>query len=236
MAKRNGLFKEPWLAANLSLLCPGMGQFYARAWLSGGIYLGVAVVLGIIALVFHALDALAWYLVVPIVLGAAGTWIASIPNAHRRAREQNTPIMEQTRKREKDPFLAAMLGRFIPGAGHLYCGQLVLASALLMGTIAVAALFVVLGWGWVFFAAYPAYAAGICLLSWLAAPEDRRTSVMGVLVLAAGATVAGLILHSSILLTHRQIEAQRLLQERMAAREDGSGSPAAIGQAPWENE
>ncbi len=235
MARRNGLFKEPWLAANLSLLVPGAGQFYARAWLAGGIYLGVAVVLSTVALILHALDALVWYVAVPIVLGLAGTWIASIPNAHRRAREQNTPVMEQTRKRAKDPFLAAMLGRFIPGAGHLYCGQLGLASALLMGTIALAAMFVVLGWGWVFFAVYPAYAAGICLLSWLAGPEERRTSVMGALVLAAGATVAGLILHSSILITHRQIEAERMLQERMAAREDGSGSPAAIGPAPWEN-
>jgi TM2 domain-containing membrane protein YozV len=235
MAKQNGLFKEPWLAANLSLLVPGAGQFYARAWLAGGIYLGVAVVLCLVGAILHAVDALPWYVAVPIAMGLAGTWIASVPNAHRRAREQNTPIMEQTRKRAKDPFLSAMLGRLVPGAGHLYCGQMGLASALLMGTIALAALFVVLGWGWVFFAVYPAYAAGVCLLSWLAGPEDRRTSVMGVLVLAAGVTAAGLLVHCSILLTHRQIQAQRLLQQRMAAREDGSGSPAAIGPAPWEN-
>lgn len=34
------LTKEPWLAVNLSWLVPGIGQFYAGAWLAGVVLLG----------------------------------------------------------------------------------------------------------------------------------------------------------------------------------------------------
>jgi hypothetical protein len=124
----------------------------------------------------------------------------------------------------------------VPGAGHLYCGQLGLASAILVATIAVATVFVMLGWGWVFFSVYPAVAAGICMLSWLAGPEERRGGVAGILVLAAAVATAGMVVHVAVLLTHRKIEAARRLQERMALREDGTGSPASIGPAPWEKD
>jgi signal peptidase I len=234
--KRDGLFKEPWLAANLSLLLPGLGQLYTSAWVAGGIYLGIAAVLLGTAGLLHLLGALPWFVAVPIAMGLAGVWIASIPDAHRRARELNTPIMEQQRKRTRDPYLSALLGRFVPGAGHLYCGQLGIASGVLLGTIALAAGFAILGWAWVFFAVYPAYAAGVCMLSWLAGPEERRNSVAGILVLGAAVAASGLVVHVAVLLTHRRIEAERLLYQRMAAREDGTGSPAAIGDAPWTEE
>jgi signal peptidase I len=125
--------REPWFAANLSKICPGIGQIYAGKTKKGlGFLLGyffliglggvllshanVNVLLGIFALI-------AAFLVIPI-------W--NIFDAYYTARRQNSQEFESERRQNKDPWLAIFLSGFIPGLGHVYLQRWLLGMILLV--------------------------------------------------------------------------------------------------------
>lgn len=125
--------REPWLAANLSKICPGIGQIYAGQLRKGlGFLLGYFFLIGLGgALLSHAnvnvflgiCALVAAFLVIPI-------W--NIFDAYYTARRQNSQEFESERRQNKDPWLAIFLSGFIPGLGHVYLQQWLLGMILLV--------------------------------------------------------------------------------------------------------
>ena len=80
--------KEPWLAAFLSAIIPGLGQVYV-----GETWRGVAYFVGTVGLEFFGFDldltAIGLAVGVPLELGGAALWLHGIFDAYRRARSLN---------------------------------------------------------------------------------------------------------------------------------------------------
>jgi signal peptidase I len=161
--------KEPWLAVNLSKLLPGLGEIYAGNVIQGlctasllifCILLSIYIIISPAGNPFAAL--LLYLLTVPLAI-----W--SLFNAHRCARVQNSPELQQLRKQQADPWLGVFLSQFIPGLGHLYFKQWIPGILLLLLTgviiVAAASVAMVLGDGvsdliigvWFGFIAYQTY-------------------------------------------------------------------------------
>jgi signal peptidase I len=108
--------REPWLAAALSLLLPGLGQFYAGRALRGFIWLlaTIATLAGTISWVLSETrsspwEGLAWY--GGMIFCQFGSWIdaAIISRRHRRRF-----------RRLRRPAFAVALSVFFPGLGQAY--------------------------------------------------------------------------------------------------------------------
>lgn len=114
---------EPWLAVNLSMFFPGIGQIYAGKVIKGWIFI-------ISQLLLYGLGG--WLVFSPtgdvvigtgLLLATMLVWLWSLVDAHRCAKTVNSPSFEELRKRNKDPWLAFFLSRLIPGIGHFYIGK-----------------------------------------------------------------------------------------------------------------
>jgi signal peptidase I len=107
---------EPWIAVALSLLAPGLGQFYAgRPWRGLAWFaVALAALAGTLSWVFSAtrvnpLEGIAWYAVL-----LACQW--GSPLAAFFACRRRRPRLRRLRR----PALAAALSVLFPGLGHLY--------------------------------------------------------------------------------------------------------------------
>jgi len=130
--------REPWLAALLSGIWPGVGQMHAGeptrgAWLAAA-YLAAAITFG-------------WHMVaergdmriaVVAVLAMSALAVGSMVDAHHRVRDANAPEFEEARRRQPDPWKAAWLSRVVPGLGHFYIGRRPVGIAFLIGAGAIA--------------------------------------------------------------------------------------------------
>ena len=115
--------KEPWLAVNLSLFLPGMGQFYA-----GQPFWGVILLLLFAALIIFS----GWSLLADQGNAALGLLlllltfplsVSSMIAAYIGTRGQNSSTFESKRTSQKDPWMAVFLSRIVPGVGHFYLKQ-----------------------------------------------------------------------------------------------------------------
>jgi signal peptidase I len=132
MADEPRLAKEPWLAVNLSYLMPGVGQFYARAWGVGVLFLAGFNLLYAVTM-WEMLSPQGSLLVgVLMLLPMLAVKILSLFHAHARAKRLNLPEAEQARKQVKDPYLAAFLTQLLPGVGHLYLRRWILGLVFLL--------------------------------------------------------------------------------------------------------
>jgi signal peptidase I len=112
--------KEPWLAVNLSMFWPGIGQIYSGNALRGWIFIISQILLSCLAgwLILSSTGDILIGLI--LLLATVLVNIASLFDAHRYAKKANTVSFEELRKSSKDPWLAVFLSRIIPGIGHLY--------------------------------------------------------------------------------------------------------------------
>jgi len=133
--------KEPWLAASLSWLLPGLGHIYSKVY-SRGVSLFIFAVFILIfglftwfsprtAVIFSSLLGLISNIILPIY--------ASI-DAFKMTRKYNTDDFERERTLGKDPWLAVFLSIILPGLGHFYIrkrifGILFLLSFVVLDTI-----------------------------------------------------------------------------------------------------
>lgn len=145
--------KEPWLAVNLSLFFPGIGQIYAG-------HLGKGIVFTVSQLLLLAIAA--WSVFSPagntvtglsfLALGA-GVYVLNLFDAHKSVKKQTpqqpkaTPAPKKQAHSsfslspssfKKDPWQAVFLSQILPGLGHLYLEKLLAGFIFLAGIIVAA--------------------------------------------------------------------------------------------------
>lgn len=128
---RSVLPKQPWLAVNLSLLLPGLGQLYANQW-TKGILLGL-IFLGLVSRgvwsIFAAEGSTAagfWQLGIAAILYGLNLW-----DAHRSIQKPNS-ARPLTQSRPKDAWYSLFLSQLLPGLGHFYLEQALLGGLFLV--------------------------------------------------------------------------------------------------------
>ncbi|NEP18169.1 MAG: hypothetical protein F6J97_14900, partial [Leptolyngbya sp. SIO4C1] len=116
---------QPWLAVNLSLLWPGMGQCYSGAW-GKGLLLGLSFALllgrGLWSM-FAATGSTSagfWQLGIAAAIFGGSLW-----DAYRSAEPQQT-------SGKKDAWYSLFLSQLLPGLGHFYLGQTLLGGLFLL--------------------------------------------------------------------------------------------------------
>lgn len=129
--------KEPWYVANLSFFFPGVGQIYSGNKLKGVMFIASTIILSIWMLwivIFpekHLLiDGFVWLLFYLLI----GNW--NLIDAYISTKKANPPAFEDIRKSNKDPWLAVLLSRIIPGFGHIYIGSYLIGIILIIVSLA----------------------------------------------------------------------------------------------------
>jgi len=122
--------KQPYLALTLSLLYPGIGQIYAGSHRTGIAFITLSTLLAIaslLAIVFKYPKAgMLMLLLLPVV------YVASVIHAYLCARRANTPEYNAELKATRDPWLAVILSKFLPGLGHFYVKKYLLGAGILV--------------------------------------------------------------------------------------------------------
>ncbi|NET34030.1 MAG: signal peptidase I [Cyanothece sp. SIO1E1] len=126
--------RDPWLAINLSMLFPGIGQIYTNHVIKGILLATGQIVLIAIAInsIFAAQGNTAAGLGLMVLM--AGIYIASLFDAYQCSSITTFIIKPGS---PKLPWFAVLLSRILPGLGHLYLekstsGTVFLASAVIV--------------------------------------------------------------------------------------------------------
>lgn len=123
---------QPWLAVNLSMFFPGIGQLYAGERLRGIGLICSGVVLMAIAF---------WSIFTPTGNTVTGlsciflffiVYIVNLFDAYNCVKKQlNFGVTENIPRTNKDPWFAVFLSRILPGLGHLYIEKSIIGAVLL---------------------------------------------------------------------------------------------------------
>ena len=134
--------KEPWLAASLSWLLPGMGHFYSGAYGLGDSFIVLA---GFIYIFWIASLISTWTLIIPtIILNLSGLIVLPVYaswNAYRITKKHNTNDFEKERTLRKDPWLAVFLSVVLPGSGHIYLRKWIVGTLFLLSLFVICFIF-----------------------------------------------------------------------------------------------
>ncbi|HEY9602357.1 MAG TPA: signal peptidase I [Allocoleopsis sp.] len=124
--------KEPWLAVNLSMFFPGIGQLYAGEQFRGLGLIGGELLLSAIAIwsIFsptgNTVTGLMCLFLVAII------YIFSLFDAYSCVNQQlNVQSAEKIPRTKKDPWFALFLSRILPGLGQLYTEKAILGAVFL---------------------------------------------------------------------------------------------------------
>ncbi|HEY9833817.1 MAG TPA: signal peptidase I [Stenomitos sp.] len=167
--------KEPWLAVNLSMFWPGIGQIYSGKIIRGCIFIASQIVLSGLG---------GWLIFSPtgnILIGfscfLAGALVSiwSLFDAHQCAKKANSPSFQEVRKSSKDPWLAVFLSRILPGIGHFYINQVGL-GILFFGLFIISAIFPV---------ASIVVSAAIAFHAYVASPVHRERTKKVIVIVAS---------------------------------------------------
>lgn len=117
------IYREPWLAVNISTFFPGLGQIYSGKIKRGLIIMGIEILLLFLGFYF-AFSAKGNILVSFILLLLAFLFLAwNVYDTLKLSRQANDKVFELVRQEHKDPWLSVFLSRIIPGMGHFYLKQ-----------------------------------------------------------------------------------------------------------------
>ncbi|HEY9631908.1 MAG TPA: signal peptidase I [Coleofasciculaceae cyanobacterium] len=135
------LSPEPWLAVNLSMFFPGIGQLYAGERVKGLGFVFIQLIL--IAIAF-------WSILSPTGNTVTGlgcifliiiTYILNLFDAYACASKQlDVQVSEKIPRTKKDPWFAVFLSRILPGLGQLYIQKAVVGGFFLALIIIVSTL------------------------------------------------------------------------------------------------
>lgn len=130
--------KDAWLAANLSLLFPGLGQIYVGQLIRGVLFVGMAIAL--IWLTF-------WSILSPVgntliglgcILPVVFLYIVDLFEAYRGVTGGSILELSRQDASQKESWLAVFLSQLLPGLGQVYLQQNLLGAGL-MFAMAIAA-------------------------------------------------------------------------------------------------
>lgn len=124
--------KDPWLAVNLSMFFPGIGQIYGGRILRGGLWLvGTASLLAIAFWSIFAADGNTVQGLIYLAI-ALGVYCLNLLDALFCIHRDNPGLIpEKIPRTQKNPWFAVFVSRVIPGLGHLYLNRSVLGLILL---------------------------------------------------------------------------------------------------------
>lgn len=130
--------REPWLAVNLSMFFPGIGQLYAgELWKGLGFIGSTAVLIAIAAWsIFSPTGNTVTGLSCLVLIGIL--YIGNLFDAHACVYQQlelGSPKREKIPRTYKDPWFAVFLSRILPGLGQLYIEKAVVGAFLLSALI-----------------------------------------------------------------------------------------------------
>lgn len=201
---QNPSVKEPWLAVNLSMFFPGIGQIYAGNLTRGYIFISSHILLFFLGLWLVISSQGNPLIGICCLLATIIVFIWSLFDAYKCVIRANNPTFEAFRRRSKDPWLAVFLTRIFLGLGHLYINKYVWGIVIIV--IAVFSYFLPLG-----------YLLSIILLIaspfvvyhvYTASPVRRAVSKRTVLLISILSVVVPLILPTSLALFIRTFAAE----------------------------
>ena len=120
---------EPWLAVNLSMFFPGIGQLYAGETLKGLGFISSQIV--VIAIAFWSIFSATGNTVTGLcsLLLAGIIYVLNLFDAYACVNKQlNVQLSEKIPRTIKDPWFAAFLSRILPGLGHLYIEKAIIGA------------------------------------------------------------------------------------------------------------
>lgn len=133
---RGQSLKDPWLAVNLSLFFPGIGQIYGQKFTKAFFWLAGELILIIFSLwsIFSAAGDITQGLIGLLIAGIV--YLANILDAHLSVYCQlKDGTLEKIPRRRKNPWFAVFASRILPGLGHLYNQQEALGLFLLTASL-----------------------------------------------------------------------------------------------------
>ncbi len=135
------VLKEPWLAVNLSMFFPGIGQLYSGEKLRG---LGFVCTEGVLIAIAS------WSIFSPpgntvtglgCLVAFAIIYLLNLFDAYACAsKQQNVQRTEKIPRTHKDPWFAVFLSRILPGLGQLYIEKAIIGGFFLSSIIIVSGL------------------------------------------------------------------------------------------------
>jgi signal peptidase I len=192
-------FPEPWLAVNLSMFFPGIGQLYVGERIRGLGFLCSQLVLSAIAV---------WSMFSPSGNTVTGLgclfpivviYIGNLYDAYFCAQKHlEVQVSEKIPRTNKDPWFAVFLSRILPGLGQLYLEKAIVGGLLLSLIIICSSLASIFSNLIVFI---PIISAVACYHAFVAFPKSRRQRQGLITILALFVLVFGLMgnsLHSWI--------------------------------------
>lgn len=123
--------RDPWIAVNLSVIWPGAGQCYARAWLKGLALASLTVglvgfaVWSIFSIHGNTLTGLLLLLV------TGGVYIGNLLDAYNTLKPLPKPSIADVYQPYRNRWYAVFLSQILPGFGHLYLQQAVMGGLFL---------------------------------------------------------------------------------------------------------
>ncbi len=121
------IFKEPWLAVNLSVLFAGIGQIYSKCVKRGLVLIFLQVLIASVGAwqmfsmngnILIGVVCLLFYIII---------YFWSLFDAYKCAKNINGEDFEKQRKETNDPWLSVFLTHIFPGLGHIYIRKWILA-------------------------------------------------------------------------------------------------------------
>ena len=199
--------KEPWLAVNLSMFFPGLGQMYAEYPLRGWLILIGNILLFILGLVLIVTSENMIITGSICLVAVLISYIWNLFDAYNVVKKGNSPSFEALRKRGKDPWFAVFLSRIVLGTGHIYIGKYVI------GFIAI--FFVVISYfisskviGFLLSIALFIFSPFLIYHVYIASPVNRARSKWAVLTVSILSVIAPIILAISTALFIRTFIAE----------------------------
>jgi signal peptidase I len=129
-------YKDPWLAVNLSMFFPGIGQWYAGKPIRGVVYaIAEIILLAIASFSLFSADGNTFHGLIE--LGSAIVfYFISILDAHLSVYLQpGNPHTEKIPRTKKNPWFAVCVSRILPGLGHLYSQKAILGTLFLVSAL-----------------------------------------------------------------------------------------------------
>ncbi|MBW4491291.1 MAG: signal peptidase I [Trichocoleus desertorum ATA4-8-CV12] len=179
--------KDAWLAANLSLLFPGLGQIYVGQLVRGVLFVGMAIAL--IWLTFWSILSPVGNTVIGLgcILPVVFLYIVDLFEAYRGVTGGSILEIRRQDASQKESWLAVFLSQLLPGLGQVYLQQNLLGAGLMLG-MAIAASGLV---GLKIHVWLPALIAGFaCYHAFSHAPRKPAVRAGYVLVLVVASVVA----------------------------------------------